>query len=184
VAAHFLLSMVLVSASTVLYLAAAAPQPPAAVRVELRRLAWAVAAVAGAVLVLGTIVTGSGPHSGDADRPARLGIDPRTASWVHADAVWLFLGLVVALVLALRLTDAPRRARWRSLALLTVTVLQGAVGYVQYASDLPVALVAVHVLGASTLVVAVTACVVSLAGTPAGRVVAAAPVETPRRQEA
>jgi cytochrome c oxidase assembly protein subunit 15 len=53
--------------------------------------------------------------------------------------------------------------------LLVVTLLQGAVGYVQYATDLPIALVAVHMLGASVLVVAVTAVVVALTGTPAAR---------------
>ena len=39
------------------------------------------------VLLLGTLVTGSGPHSGDADAPARFGLDPRAMSWLHSDAV-------------------------------------------------------------------------------------------------
>jgi heme a synthase len=166
VAAHFLLSMVLVAASTVLYLAICAPTRPAAVRREIGQLGWGVAAVAGVVLVLGTVVTGSGPHSGDADRPARFGLDPRTVSWLHADAVWLFVGLVVALVVALRLSPAPAASR-RAVGLLVVTLLQGAIGYLQYATNLPVPLVAAHLLGASSLVVAVTAVVVALTGTPA-----------------
>jgi cytochrome c oxidase assembly protein subunit 15 len=168
VAAHFLLSMVLVSASTVLYLAVAAPTRPAPVRREIARLGWGVAALAAVVLVLGTVVTGSGPHSGDADRPARFGFDPRTVSWLHADAVWLFVGLVVALVVALRLSSAPVASR-RAVGLLVVTLLQGVIGYVQYATDLPVALVAAHLLGATSLVVAVTAVIVALTGTPAAR---------------
>ena len=168
VAAHFLLSMVLVAASTVLYLAVCAPTPAASVRREIVQLGWAVAALAGVVLVLGTVVTGSGPHSGDADRPARFGFDPRTVSWLHADAVWLFVGLVVALVVALRLSSAPVASR-RAVGLLVVTLLQGVIGYVQYATDLPVALVAAHLLGASSLVVAVTAVLVALTGTPAAR---------------
>ncbi len=170
VAAHFLLSMVLVAVSTVLLLAVRSPSGPAAVRRELLWLVWAVAAVAALVLVLGTVVTGAGPHSGDADTPARLAVDPRTASWIHADAVWLFLGLVAALVVGLRLTDGPARARRWSLWLLATTLLQGVIGYVQYATDLPIALVAAHMLGASLLVVAVTGCVVTLTGTPGGRV--------------
>jgi cytochrome c oxidase assembly protein subunit 15 len=178
VAAHFLLSMVLVAASTVLYLAVAAPTRPADVRPEIVKLAWGIAALAGAVLVLGTVVTGSGPHSGDAERPARFGLDPATVSWLHADAVWLFVGLVVALVVALRLSSAPVASR-RAGALLVVTLLQGAVGYLQYATDLPVALVAAHVLGASSLVVAVSAVVVTLTGTPAASTLA--PREAPAR---
>ena len=58
----------------------------------------------------------------------------------------------------------------RAVGLLVVTLLQGAIGYLQYATNLPVALVAAHMLGASSLVVAVTAVVVTLTGTPAGRV--------------
>ena len=178
VAAHFLLSMVLVAASTVLYLSVAAPTRPAPVRREIVQLGWGIGALAAVVLVLGTVVTGSGPHSGDAERPARFGFDPATVSWLHADAVWRFVGLVVALVVALRLSSAPVASR-RAVALLVVTLLQGAVGYVQYATDLPVALVAAHVLGASSLVVAVTAVFVALTGSPAASALTPATEPTP-----
>jgi cytochrome c oxidase assembly protein subunit 15 len=160
VAAHFLLSMVLVSASTALLLAVRTapvwPQPP---RTELRVLAAAVAAVATIVLVLGTLVTGSGPHSGDADAPARFGFDPRAMSWLHADAVLLFAGLALGLLLTVRLTPAPDPVRRRAAWLAVVTLAQGLVGYVQYALGLPEAVVAAHLVGASLLVVAVTAVV-------------------------
>jgi cytochrome c oxidase assembly protein subunit 15 len=168
VAAHFLLSMVLVAASTVLLLAIRAPTP-AHHRRELRWLAAAVAAVAAVVLVLGTVVTGAGPHSGDADAPARFAIDPRTASLLHADAVWLFVGLVVALLLGLRLAGAPAVAHRRAGRLLAVTLLQGAIGYLQYFTGLPVPVVALHLLGASLLVVTVTAAVTAVTGVDAGR---------------
>ena len=160
VAAHFLLSAALVAAASYLWFAraetAAAPVPlvPAVVT----RLAWATSAVAAVVLALGTVVTGSGPHSGDADEPARLGFDPRTVSWLHADVVMLFLGLVVATWLTARLTSAPGvRGPGRAwLAVLIVSLAQGLVGYVQYFTDLPEALVVAHMLGASLLVVALT----------------------------
>ena len=103
----------------------------------------------------GTVVTGSGPHSGDADEPARFGLDPRSISWLHADAVMLFCGLVVAVWVAARLTGssaAPGRA-WA--AVLVVTLAQGVVGYTQYFTGLPWAVVLVHMLLASLLVVAV-----------------------------
>jgi len=170
VAPHFLISMVLVAASTALLLEAggvgAAHAAPAAVRPPIRVLAGLLCAVAAVVVVLGTVVTGSGPHSGDAEKPARLGFDPRTVSWLHADAVWLFVGLVLALLLSLSLTgDAPRLLR-RAWALLAVTLLQGAIGYTQYALDLPIALVSLHLLGASLLVVAVTAAAYPLLARP------------------
>ncbi|MFI7589001.1 heme A synthase [Spongisporangium articulatum] len=163
VSLHFLCSALLVAVSTWLLLQAVpsrvelsdAASPPA--RAEVRWLVLAVSAVAALVVVLGTVVTGSGPHSGDADVSHRFGFDVRTVSWLHADAVWLFVGLVCALILALRLTDAPRAAQRRSLELLGVTLAQGLIGYVQYFTGVPAVLVAAHMVGAALLVAAVTA---------------------------
>lgn len=161
VAAHFLLSMVLVAVSTVLLLRVRDGDGPArpAVPAPVRTLSLLLALVAAVVLAVGTVVTGSGPHSGDAEEPARFGLDPRTVSWLHADLVLLFVGLLVGLLVAFAVTGAPAVLRRRGWWLLGVTLTQGAVGYVQYATDLPEALVAVHMLGAGLLVVAVTAVV-------------------------
>lgn len=165
VAAHFLVSMTLVAASAYLWFARheSASPPRPLVPDLVRRLAWVTTAVGGVVLLLGTLVTGSGPHSGDAEEPARLGLDPRTISWVHADVVMLFLGLVVATWLAARLSssgdDRPGRG-W--LVVLGVTLAQGVVGYVQYFTGLPEALVVAHMLGATLLVVALTRGLLSL----------------------
>jgi len=135
--------------------------PVAVVRHEIRSVAWVTAGLGAVVLVLGTVVTGSGPHSGDAATP-RFGFDPRTISWLHADAVMLFVGLVVAVLLAVQLTATDPRPRrvWHSV--FGVTVLQGLVGYTQYLTGLPEVLVMVHMLGASLLAVALTYGVLSL----------------------
>ncbi|WP_432537139.1 COX15/CtaA family protein [Kineococcus arenarius] len=152
---HFLVSVLLVTASTVLWrrgLEAPGPRVPA-VRREVRGAAWLAAAVLYAVVVVGTVVTGSGPHSGDADEPARFGLDPQSVSWLHADLVMAYTGLLVGVLVALRATSAPRpavRAAWQ---LLLVTLAQAVVGYVQYFTDLPWVLVAVHMAGACALVV-------------------------------
>ena len=47
--------------------------------------------------MVGTVVTGSGPHSGD-KAAARTGFDPATVSQLHADVVFLLLGLTIAAV--------------------------------------------------------------------------------------
>ena len=158
VAAHFLLSMVIVAVSVILLYRAsegdATPTP--VVRHEVGLLARVTVALGALVLVLGTVVTGSGPHSGDATHPTRFGFDPRSVSWLHADAVMLFTGLVVAMLVAVRLVDAPERARRAWLAVLAVTLLQGVIGYAQYFTGLPEAVVALHMLGASLLVVTLT----------------------------
>lgn len=164
VAAHFLLSMVLVAGAVVLLEAGGRPADvPAAggavalaappVRPEIRWLGAALSLAAALVLVVGTVVTGSGPHSGDAEQPARFGLDPQTVSWLHADLVFAFAGLTFAMMLALRLTDAPAAARRRAAAVLAVIFAQGAVGYVQYFTDLPAALVVLHMAGACLVVV-------------------------------
>lgn len=166
VAVHFLVSMGLVVAAAYLWFARHETDSAPAVLVPplVSRLAWVTCATAALVLALGTVVTGSGPHSGDADEPARFGLDPRTMSWLHADVVMLFLGLVVATWLAARLTSAdavrgPARA-W--LVVLGVSLAQGLIGYVQYFTGLPEALVIAHMLGATLLVVALTHGVLAL----------------------
>lgn len=162
VAFHFLCSMGLIAVSSWLYWRQR--QPSGATRSLLHplvaRLQWLLVAVAAVVLVLGTIVTGSGPHSGDADTPARTGFDPRTISWLHADAVMLFVGICVAVWLGAKLTQrtaGPARAWW---VVLIVTLAQGLIGYVQYVTKLPEVLVLAHMLGASLLVVAITRAIV------------------------
>ena len=163
VAAHFLASMVLVSLSAyLLYRVGEGDDVPVAlVRPEIRSVAWVTAGLGAVILILGTVVTGSGPHSGDAATP-RFGFDPRTISWLHADTVMLFAGLVVAVLLAVHLTASDPRPRKVWHAVLGVTVLQGLIGYAQYLTGLPEVLVLVHMLGASLLTVSLTYGVLSL----------------------
>ena len=110
-------------------------------------LGWGMYVAAWVVLYIGTIVTGSGPHAGDIDAP-RNGLDPLQLSQLHADAVFLFLGLVIAMCLVAR----DRAA----LVLLVVTLAQGLIGFVQYFTDLPIVLVGAHMLGAAVLIAAAT----------------------------
>jgi heme a synthase len=156
VAAHFLLSMVLVALATTLWLRS---REPGVGQPLLRRpfvlLVAGIAAVTAVVLVIGTVVTGSGPHSGD-PKAGRTGYDPELVSQLHADVVFLLLGLTVALLVALAATDSPDRTRRAARDLLIVQLAQGVVGYVQYFTDLPIALVLVHMLGA-VLITAFTA---------------------------
>lgn len=110
-----------------------------------RSLAWVVFAIGWVVLYVGTIVTGSGPHAGDLDSP-RNGLDPLHVSQLHADVVFLFVGLTVGLACL-----APRRVRRAVLLLLGLQAAQGVVGFVQFYSDLPILLVGIHLLGAALI---------------------------------
>ena len=94
-----------------------------------------------------TVVTGAGPHAGDKES-ARNGLSPLQTAQFHADLVFLLVGLTVAM-LVLRRT---RAVVW----LFGIEIAQGAVGFVQYFTHLPIALVALHMLGAAMLSAAVT----------------------------
>jgi len=151
VSAHFLVSIALVTAAVALVARSGdlgdqpivylAPKP-------VRVLTWLLVSVAAVVVVLGVITTGSGPHSGDAESEARFSFDPQTVSWVHADSVFLFIGLLIGLIVALRLFNSTKSMRRRTVLLISLTLAQGTLGYLQYFTGLPSTLVAIHVLGA------------------------------------
>ena len=176
VAAHFLVSMVLVAVATTLWLRSREPgvgQP--LVRRPLELLVLGIAAVTAVVLVLGTVVTGAGPHSGDKNASHRIDVDPENISQLHADVVFLLVGLTVALLIALYAVDSPARIRRAARDLLIVQLAQGVVGFVQYFTDLPILLVLLHMLGA-VLIAAFTARLVWSVRGPASEVPLAARV--------
>ena len=153
---HLLVSLAIISLA-VLYLhridTPAPGTPIGATRPRLVALAWTTYAVAWVVFYVGTVVTGSGPHAGDLESP-RNGLDPLQLSQLHADVVFLLLGLTVALVITF-----PARSTW---TLLGVELAQGLIGFVQYFTDLPVILVGFHLLGAALIAAAVTWVVVEV----------------------
>ncbi|MFW6774857.1 COX15/CtaA family protein [Nocardioides sp. CPCC 205120] len=119
-----------------------------------RRVVLAVFAAGWVALYLGTVVTGSGPHAGDADSP-RTGLDPELFSRIHAASVYVLVGLTLAaLVLARRSGDG---LLLKAVGVLVVVELaQGAIGYLQYFNGLPIVLVAIHLVGAAVTSAAVT----------------------------
>jgi heme a synthase len=159
VGGHFLVSIgVLASAYAFWRAAGGGPRYPQRAPEPLRWLAWITATATATVLVLGTFVTGSGPHAGDADA-RRNGLDPQAVSQLHADMVFLLIGLALGLWLAARAAKAPTTAA----GVLVLLVLgQGLIGFVQYATDLPVVLVSVHMGGACAVWLASLAALASM----------------------
>lgn len=156
VAAHFLVSMVLVASAVVLHWRAAADQPPSGERGPLWGHAMGVVAMAALVLVLGTVVTGTGPHSGEHDgEVARLGFTITSVARVHSGAVWCLLALTVTLWWRARRVPHAQATRGAAEVALWTMGLQGTVGYVQYAAHLPWGLVLVHVAGSLAVWIAV-----------------------------
>lgn len=157
VASHFLLSMGLITvANRLLFRAQENEDGPILNRVH-PALALGITFqtyLALAVIVLGTVVTGSGPHAGDSAEVKRLPIDPRLISWLHADVVLLFLGLSVGIWISLKVSNAPQDIKQASWLVILVCIAQGIIGYTQYFTGLPWALVLVHVIGSCVLWIA------------------------------
>jgi heme a synthase len=149
VAAHFLLGMALVWNAVVLHERAGHPDTPGYLTVAppVRTLGRALVALAGAVFLTGTVVTGSGPHGGD-EHVKRLPFLVEDVARIHSLTVWAFLALTVATLVVLQRTGPTHSARRRALELVAAIVAQGALGYTQYFLGVPPGLVLLHVVGA------------------------------------
>ncbi|MEA3018651.1 MAG: heme a synthase [Actinomycetota bacterium] len=162
---HFMLSMALITDAAVLHVRAGRPDGEAVVRTgdELTRgLARLVPVVAAITVFLGTVVTAAGPHAGD-QRAARLNLVVGDVARVHSIAAWLTVLVTVALLRAARRDARVRRA---AEVLAATLVAQGVVGYVQYFTGVPAALVLVHVAGATAMWWAATNVALSVNTTP------------------
>ncbi|MEV1321858.1 COX15/CtaA family protein [Micromonospora arborensis] len=151
---HFLASMAVIAAAYALWRRTGDPDGPtvAVVPAPLRALARVTTGVTVAVLVIGTWVTGSGPHAGD-HGAARNGLDPESIAQVHADGVFLLIGLSVALIFAFRAVGAQRATR-AAIVLVAVELGQGVIGIVQYFTHVPAFLVGTHMLGSCLVLLA------------------------------
>jgi len=151
VAAHFLLSIVLIAGALSLRQRAHQKTPTDFAPIPLvRKLMWVHLLLTIAVLVMGTIVTGSGPHAGDSTAE-RFNLDSKMMAWIHADVVIALLGVSIALLIAIKLGEGEavkgnlgRKAQ----GFLLIALAQGAIGYIQYFTGLPEIIVGAHLVGA------------------------------------
>ena len=171
VSTHFLLSIAVIAAAYEFWTATREPAQPVrtVTRAPLRALAWLVTAVSVLVLVVGTVVTGSGPNSGDANA-RRTGLDPGMVAQLHADLVMALVGLSVGLWFALRTVAAPRPAVAAAAVLVGVELAQGAIGFVQFFTHVPAVLVGFHMAGACAVWLATLAMLTQTRGREAATV--------------
>jgi cytochrome c oxidase assembly protein subunit 15 len=146
VAGHLLLSMLLIAGATSLYSRRHEPHAkvPAATK-TISLVSQAHIAISFVVLILGTVVTGSGPHAGD-EKAQRFDFDIRSVAILHADAVIFLMGLTIALLVAASVTKSTKKAIYFFFA---ISLAQGGVGYAQYLTGIPEILVAIHLAGAT-----------------------------------
>jgi cytochrome c oxidase assembly protein subunit 15 len=146
---HFLLSIALITVAFAFWrrIGEGDGDPRSLVPAPMRALGRLTALASLGVVAAGVVVTGSGPHSGD-HGAKRNGLDPADVAQVHADLVFLLIGLSVAVWFALRALSAPPATIRAAGILVLVELGQGLIGFVQYFTHLPVILVAAHMLGA------------------------------------
>ena len=148
VGAHFLVSMVLIVIATFLVWYSKGRRVLESNK-ALSRLSLAMVPVGALVIVIGVILTGSGPHAGDSDTP-RNGLDSELWSHYHSYPAYALL-LLTFIQLALRWTKTGPVSSRYSQVLLAVLVAQAMIGLTQTWLGLPVILVGLHMLGASVL---------------------------------
>ena len=151
---HFLLSMVLLAAALTLHRRAKladGDRRRLVVSPATARWAWLVGVLGAGALVTGTVVTGTGPHSGshDGEPVRRWGFEIESVARVHAITVMTLLVVLIVVIWRTWRTPDRRVLEAPLTALIVVGLLQAAIGYIQYFNDVPVALVGIHVLLAS-----------------------------------
>ncbi len=144
VSVHFGVSMTILAAGMALWFSARADAGTITLDPHRGGLAWAAAGAATLVLVTGTVVTGTGPHSGDAEAP-RWGYELASVVRVHSVAAWVLCAAVVAV--AIKMPRLRPTSGW----VLAAVVAQGGIGYWQYFNGVPAGAVFAHVVGATTV---------------------------------
>jgi cytochrome c oxidase assembly protein subunit 15 len=177
VAAHFLLAGALITVAVATWQRSREGDGPPRPLVgkPVTQLAWVLVAATGALIVVGTLVTGAGPHAGDSSDVPRIPIDWQMIAQLHADLAWVVCALTVAMWFVLRAVTAPAEAQRRTRDLLVVLLSQGVIGYVQYFTHLPEFVVGLHMLGSSLVWIAVLRVLLSLRERPHAELLVPAP---------
>ncbi|MEU7663611.1 COX15/CtaA family protein [Streptomyces lincolnensis] len=168
VAAHFVATSALIAIATVMWQRTREGdgEPRPLVGKAVQQLVWFLVAASVLLILVGTVVTGAGPHAGDSSEVERMPLDWETVSKVHAVLAWIVVSLTFALWFVLKAVDAPRVPLARTRDLFLILLAQGVIGYVQYFTDLPEILVGLHMLGSALVWIAVVRVQLSLRERP------------------
>ncbi|MFC9164004.1 heme A synthase [Streptomyces fungicidicus] len=168
VAAHFLLSTALIAVAVVMWQRTREGdgEPRPLVGKAVQQLVWCMVAASVLLIAVGTVVTGAGPHAGDSSDVPRMPLDWETVSKLHAVLAWIVVTLTFALWFVLKAVDAPGGPLARTRELFVILLAQGAIGYVQYFTDLPEVLVGLHMFGSCVMWIWVLRVLLSLRERP------------------
>ena len=144
VASHFLLSTILIGAATSLHSRRHQPHVrTSSTQVRISRVSFLHVITTFITIAIGTLVTGTGPHAGDADSP-RLDFSISTITRFHSGSVWFLILLTIYFYRSPDLKFETKR--WLHI-FFVLTLAQGVLGYVQYVLGVPELLVGFHLLG-------------------------------------
>ncbi|MEV8313177.1 COX15/CtaA family protein [Streptomyces sp. NPDC059900] len=168
VAAHFLLSTALIAVAVTMWQRTREGDGDVRPLVgkAVAQLVWFLVAASVLLIAVGTLVTGSGPHAGDSSEVPRMGFDWETVSKLHAVLAWIVVTLTFALWFVLKAVDAPKGPLHRTRDLFLILLAQGAIGYVQYFTDLPEVLVGLHMFGSCVVWIGVMRVLLALRERP------------------
>jgi cytochrome c oxidase assembly protein subunit 15 len=152
VALHFLLTIGILVDALGLYHLSGSPstRPEPVVGRDLVRLARLQLRTLSLVTVLGTIVTGSGPHAGGVGAK-RVPIAFRDIAEAHSTVALFLIGITLASQFAFHYAKPPEAVLRRGRLFLEVMVIQGALGYLQYFLHDASLVVEFHLAGVTTL---------------------------------
>ena len=158
VGAHFLVSGVLISFAAVLVWRVYSPvhRPLSYTAV---RLAWPIFVVGWITVVIGVIVTGAGPHAGDATTP-RNGFDLEVWQHYHSWPAYIttaLVGFALLLVWFKLKTNQIQNPAVKALGILFFSlVLQAVLGVIQSNLGVPALMAGAHMLGAAVIIALLT----------------------------
>jgi cytochrome c oxidase assembly protein subunit 15 len=153
VGAHFLVSGILISIAAVLVWRVYSPEHKP-ISYTAVRLAWPIFVVGWITVIVGVVVTGAGPHAGDANTP-RNGLDLEIWQHYHSYPAYLMTFLIGWAFIAAWISlaaKAPSNPAFKALGiLLFVSLSQAVLGIVQSNLGVPALMAGVHVLGAAVI---------------------------------
>ena len=145
---HFLVSGLLIALASLLVWRIYSPAPePISYFAQLTR--WPIIIFGSVAIVIGVVVTGAGPHAGDANTP-RNGLDLEIWQHYHSYPAYIMTGLMLIALISQWQMQKSWSITVRALAIGTlIAIAQAIVGIIQARTGVPALLVGIHMLGAA-----------------------------------
>lgn len=166
VATHFLAASLLLTAAAVTWDQSRSLDSPPVAKASstTTRMSYVLMVCTAVLLILGTAVTGSGPHAGDSADVPRMGFSWLVVTLIHGSFAAICMVLGLFLWLTARQRGEMVLAQKAGLFVL-VCLAQGALGIIQSLTNLPATMVVLHLVGSALVWVGAVRVVLAARGT-------------------